>query len=166
MPPAPETFSTTTCWRRTSARCCCSTRASVSIGPPAANGTTMVTGRFGQSCACAALVHTVPITAAAIRIARMVSSLVAALTLSTALAGEHSHDRVPDGMHKQREPGDRLCGGGHIGSRRLARDRGRLALRRDGATRDHVGAKRVGKLLHQLRGGRLDDADAAAVLCD
>ena len=28
-------------------------RASVSIGPPAANGTTMVTGRLGQSSAAA-----------------------------------------------------------------------------------------------------------------
>ena len=32
----------------------CRMRASESIGPPAANGTTMVSGRVGQSCAVAA----------------------------------------------------------------------------------------------------------------
>jgi hypothetical protein len=33
----------------------CRMRASESIGPPAANGTTMVSGRDGQSCAAAPL---------------------------------------------------------------------------------------------------------------
>src|SRR5215472_1788617 len=53
MPPAPPTFSTTTVVPRLSPIRGDSTRASTSLPLPAANGTTSVTGRFGQSCAAA-----------------------------------------------------------------------------------------------------------------
>src|SRR4051794_21706489 len=51
MPPAPPTFSITTCWPRTSPMRWARMRPSVSCGPPAANGMIMVTGRLGKSCA-------------------------------------------------------------------------------------------------------------------
>ena len=51
MPPPPGTFSMMICWPSVSPSAGCRMRASVSIGPPAANGTTMVIGRLGQSCA-------------------------------------------------------------------------------------------------------------------
>src|SRR5262245_19479139 len=53
MPAAAPTFSTITCWPKLMLRCGAKTRAKTSNAPPAANGTTMVTGRVGQSCACA-----------------------------------------------------------------------------------------------------------------
>src|SRR5262249_39463918 len=46
-------FSTTICFPRISVRRCATTRPLTSTGPPAANGTTMLTGRAGQSCATA-----------------------------------------------------------------------------------------------------------------
>ena len=51
MPAAAPTFSTITCWPRIWVRYGVKTRAMTSNAPPAANGTTSVTGRFGQSCA-------------------------------------------------------------------------------------------------------------------
>src|SRR5690348_12064452 len=51
MPPAPPTFSITICWPRISAARAASVRPSTSTAPPAANGTTMVIGRLGKSCA-------------------------------------------------------------------------------------------------------------------
>src|SRR5262245_32536552 len=54
MLPAPGTFSTITGWPMSSDSRAAMMRAEVSTGPPAANGTTMVTGRLGPSCACAA----------------------------------------------------------------------------------------------------------------
>ncbi len=53
MPPAPLMFSITTCLPIASLRYGDRMRPSVSTGPPAANGTTMVTGRVGQSWFCA-----------------------------------------------------------------------------------------------------------------
>ena len=53
MPPPPGWFSMTMVWPSASANVGCRMRASASIGPPAANGTTIVSGRLGQSCACA-----------------------------------------------------------------------------------------------------------------
>src|SRR5262245_50592844 len=50
MPAAAPTFSTIT-WPKPWPRCGANTRATTSNAPPAANGTTMVTGRVGQSCA-------------------------------------------------------------------------------------------------------------------
>ena len=47
MPPAPPTFSITTCWPSISLIRAPTTRPSTSVGPPAANGITMVTGRVG-----------------------------------------------------------------------------------------------------------------------
>src|SRR5215475_5398475 len=51
MPPAPPTFSTIICWPSRSESDVARIRPIESIGPPAANGTTRVTGRVGQSCA-------------------------------------------------------------------------------------------------------------------
>src|SRR5712692_5604993 len=60
MPPAPPTFSTITCWPRVSLRPDARMRPIVSTGPPAANGTTMVSARrAGQSCARAGAVRTI-----------------------------------------------------------------------------------------------------------
>src|SRR5262249_51787828 len=53
MPAAAPTFSTITCWPRLWLSCGENTRAMTSNAPPAANGTTMGTGRVGQSCAIA-----------------------------------------------------------------------------------------------------------------
>src|SRR5262245_29623286 len=54
MPPAPAMFSITICWPRLSPTRGAISRAPTSTGPPAANGTTSVMGRAGQSCAEAA----------------------------------------------------------------------------------------------------------------
>src|SRR5438270_639866 len=51
MPAAAPTFSTITCWCRISLSRGANTRPITSNAPPAANGTTMVTGRVGHSCA-------------------------------------------------------------------------------------------------------------------
>src|SRR5215510_9056275 len=51
IPPPPLTFSMMSCWPSTSERCGCRMRPSVSTGPPAANGTTMVSVRAGHSSA-------------------------------------------------------------------------------------------------------------------
>src|SRR5580704_17087783 len=48
MPPAPPTFSTITCCCKASLKADCRMRATASIGPPVANGTTIVSGRLGQ----------------------------------------------------------------------------------------------------------------------
>src|ERR1044071_1399198 len=56
MPPPPGTLSTITCLPIASPRYCARIRPSTSTGPPAANGTTMVTGRVGHSCACTTVV--------------------------------------------------------------------------------------------------------------
>src|SRR5262245_18520755 len=53
LPPAPDLFSSTNGTPNFACMCCCRMRASRSAEPPAANGTTMVTGFCGQSCACA-----------------------------------------------------------------------------------------------------------------
>src|SRR3954465_7436397 len=55
LPPAPVTFSTTTVWPRLFVIRSAMIRAIVSVGPPAENGTTTVTGRTGKFCADAAL---------------------------------------------------------------------------------------------------------------
>ena len=52
MPPPPSTFSMMIGWPSVSPSVGCRMRAEHSIGPPAANGTTMLIGRLGQSWAC------------------------------------------------------------------------------------------------------------------
>ena len=47
VPPAPPTFSTTICWPSVRPIGSAISRATVSVGPPAAAGTTMVMGRRG-----------------------------------------------------------------------------------------------------------------------
>src|SRR5216684_2665369 len=54
LPPAPVTFSTTTVWPRPLVMRSAMMRAMVSVGPPAENGTTMLSGRVGKFCAPAA----------------------------------------------------------------------------------------------------------------
>src|ERR1700679_109635 len=51
VPPAPGIFSTTTGWPSARAIRSLTTRATVSVGPPALNGTTTVMGRDGKSSA-------------------------------------------------------------------------------------------------------------------
>src|SRR6266511_4472552 len=53
--PAPPLFSMTTCWPQIFASCSATMRATMSVGPPAANGTMKRTTRLGQSsdCICA-----------------------------------------------------------------------------------------------------------------
>src|SRR5262249_59798047 len=65
MPAAAPTFSTITCWPKLMLRYGAKTRAKTSNAPPAANGTTMVTGRVGQSCASADEHRAMSATAAA-----------------------------------------------------------------------------------------------------
>src|SRR6478735_2325732 len=48
VPPAPATFPTTICWPRVRDMWSPTMRAMTSVGPPAANGTTMVIGRCGK----------------------------------------------------------------------------------------------------------------------
>src|SRR5512144_1265053 len=54
MPPAPPTFSMITCWPSTSDSRRPTIRPMTSVPPPAANGTTMVSGRAGQLSAAIA----------------------------------------------------------------------------------------------------------------
>src|SRR5215469_1842838 len=49
VPPAPVTFSTTTCWPSVRDMCSPTMRATTSVGPPAANGTMRVIGRSGYA---------------------------------------------------------------------------------------------------------------------
>src|SRR6266850_3573736 len=51
LPPAPVTFSTTTVWPRLFVIRSAMIRPIASVGPPAENGTTIVTGRAGKFCA-------------------------------------------------------------------------------------------------------------------
>src|SRR3954451_12517508 len=64
MPPAPPMFSTTICCPRLSLTRGAMRRAATSTGPPAVNGTTMVTGRVGHSCAAAAAVNIIMVASA------------------------------------------------------------------------------------------------------
>src|SRR5262244_1120515 len=50
--PAPPLFSMTTCWPQIFESCSVTTRATMSVGPPAANGTMKRTTRLGQSSDC------------------------------------------------------------------------------------------------------------------
>src|SRR5262249_27302391 len=69
MPPAPPTFSMTTCWPRISLSRAARMRATVSTGPPAAYGTTRLTGRVGQSCALTVPIETIKRAAATMNLA-------------------------------------------------------------------------------------------------
>src|SRR5438093_11036902 len=53
LPLAPDLFSTTICWCRLRDKDSPTRRAPTSVDPPAGNGTTKRTGRFGHSCAAA-----------------------------------------------------------------------------------------------------------------
>jgi len=51
LPPAPALFSTMNCWPNSSETLAATTRAKMSVVPPAANGTTSLTGRDGHCSA-------------------------------------------------------------------------------------------------------------------
>ena len=53
VPPAPPAFSTSTCCFSVPVIDCAMSRATVSVGPPAANGTMTVIGLVGKSWAAA-----------------------------------------------------------------------------------------------------------------
>src|SRR6185437_17102400 len=53
VPAAPPVFSITTVWPSSGRICSARKRASVSVAPPAGNGTIMAIGRVGYSCAAA-----------------------------------------------------------------------------------------------------------------
>src|SRR5438105_6708941 len=74
LPPAPVTFSTTTVCPMLFAIRSAMIRAIVSVGPPAENGTTIVTGRVGKFCADEVLQNTI---AAAISRNRFMAPLCA-----------------------------------------------------------------------------------------
>src|SRR5205085_10374927 len=59
LPPAPVTFSTTTVCPRLFVIRSAMIRAIVPVGPPAENGTTIVTGRVGKFCADAVQQNTI-----------------------------------------------------------------------------------------------------------
>src|SRR5215831_5943200 len=92
MPAAAPTFSTITCWPKPWLRCGVKTRATTSNAPPAANGTTMVTGRVGQSCAGADEHRATSAAAAVMLILGMGSSWLIKRhpATSPAAAGAHS----------------------------------------------------------------------------
>src|ERR1700722_9859322 len=69
MPPAPPMFSTITCCCKASLKADCRMRATASIGPPVANGTTNVSGRLGQ---VSALIGVAKIASNAIRASRSI----------------------------------------------------------------------------------------------
>src|SRR6202035_6185455 len=69
MPPAPPTFSTITCCCKAALKAGCRMRATASIGPPVANGTTIVSGRVGQ---VSALIGVAKIASRAIRTSRII----------------------------------------------------------------------------------------------
>src|SRR5271163_2821728 len=69
MPPATPTFSTITCCCKASLKADCKMRATASIGPPVANGTTIVSGRFGQ---VSALIDVADTASMAIRTSRSI----------------------------------------------------------------------------------------------
>src|SRR6478735_4768762 len=54
VPPAPPTFSTITGWPSDAFMCSATMRATMSVMPPAGNGTMSVTGFDGNDCACTA----------------------------------------------------------------------------------------------------------------
>src|SRR5262245_27290917 len=72
VPPAPPRFSTTTCWPSVLLIRSATSRASASLPPPAGNGTTSVTARFGKVCAEAVSIPAPPIAHATIAVKRIV----------------------------------------------------------------------------------------------
>src|SRR3954463_15347699 len=96
VPAAPVVFSTTTVWPRLVRNRSAKMRAMVSVGPPAANGTTSVTGRDGKLCACVAPIapKMIPPTASRIRNNFMPCSLLRG-AISLALDPGGFDDRPP-----------------------------------------------------------------------
>src|SRR2546423_8903068 len=93
LPPAPVTFSTTTVCPRLFVIRSAMMRAIVSVGPPAENGTTIVTGRAGKFCAHTALLQDSTATAKS-RNRFMEPPLRTMVTLRSALC-DHSKLFIP-----------------------------------------------------------------------
>jgi hypothetical protein len=79
VPAAPATFSTTTCWPSVADIRSATSLATISVGPPAAKGTTIVMGREGKVWAVAGM------AAVAARTAASASLLV--ITISSRMSG-------------------------------------------------------------------------------
>src|SRR5947209_3424800 len=95
LPPAPALFSTTNCWPNSSDTFAATTRARMSVVPPAANGTTNFTGRVGQSAARARRNGSAASAAPLIRTARRVGRRrVEDFMLNVLQEGEASNRRV------------------------------------------------------------------------
>src|SRR5687768_5087439 len=75
MPPALGRFSTITVWPSGLPIACAVTRATVSVGPPAAYGTTIEMLRFGYCCAVAVAPEKTSAVETAIREKRFIDSL-------------------------------------------------------------------------------------------
>src|SRR5438552_11089197 len=103
MPPAPATLSTITCCPSNCDMRGEMMRATTSIGPPAANGTTMVTGRPGQSCAAAG-------DAAAAASATAISILGMAPSRASVLAHPAGLDRTRPALDLGRHELDQVFG--------------------------------------------------------
>src|SRR5262245_44856098 len=69
LPPPPGMFSITTCWPNASETFCATRRAITSVGPPAANGTSIRIGFVGYVCAKPSAAESAEISAAAMHAA-------------------------------------------------------------------------------------------------
>src|SRR5437879_2281831 len=87
-------FSTRTCWPNSSERRPPRIRATVSEALPAANGTTMLTGRTGQTCAAAGMIAAANATAPVMRLLMLVLMLGIA-TLPTPRDDRELDERTP-----------------------------------------------------------------------
>src|SRR3954471_8298384 len=134
-PPAPERFSTTTCWPRSSESAGAMMRAVVSVPPPGSKPTTVVIGLLGNPCANAQAENTSAASAASCFIT---SSYLSALESGLSLFHEGSAAfTVILAVEALLDP--RLAGVGIVvGDARLADDALRRAHRERGVGGDHV----------------------------
>src|SRR6188472_1910240 len=111
LPPAPGLFSTTTDWFHASWSFCASWRATTSVVPPAANGTTILTGFEGHACAAASAGTSARTAAAARRLHRymligllrvMVRSIGSSISLARQREREPREDREGRGQRGER----------------------------------------------------------------
>src|SRR5688572_21866721 len=86
LPPAPVLFSTTTGCPHASLSFCPSRRATTSVVPPAANGTTIFTGFDGNACAAASAGAKARTAAARMRVQRVMCFLLVMDIDSTAFS--------------------------------------------------------------------------------
>src|SRR6185503_5425579 len=110
LPPAPARFSTTTDCPHASASFCASSRATTSVAPPAANGTTIFTGLAGQDCAATSAGNASASSAAAHRAQlRFFIGLSPVVVVPTSICLTCEREREPRGEREaRRERGQRL----------------------------------------------------------